>query len=767
MSALTPFYLYDIVNLEIVTSDNYDDIELFWTEIWNQGWQWFYGAKIEIIPVKVDIRTEQINVDLIGTIFPYSQIITTETEVWRDVPAGFSSQIQLWGGINSSLFFPNPDFTKIPVVEPKNGLAFSLEENQSTWAFYLGGFIEEFNPPDQAKLFPAELWGTQFLEIIPIQQIVIEQQVAEALDQRSNSSVSMTWAILGSEDNPSPQPWVWVFNQSESTANPPIVIYSPGLDITSAADYYSWHQIWYFPDKETIIFPPQETGNNLIGDYPFIFNQGHQWLASVHREKVREEILNQPEFRTVIYPSLQWFYPPVDEIIGYEWVEALNPNNKYGQQPVITVSSAIAESWNAGIPWIYRNEQGKILDTVETESELKFLEAFPWFYPFKQWIESIAIEDDNALTYYLTPGIFWYVNRVWQEAVEIILSEANSEQCFLGKIYDVQTDEIWVEKESEDVFMNLILESRQFNEPDLIIRPKFDGIFPGSQWSDQWLLLSNSTVSLFEIDLDLQTEAFSEIDLQSWEEETFEIDLGTFFSNLVYNIEAVNNQEKIKINQDSWYAKDREAVIKFGELITVIEFEKQDCAQYSDNWLSTCFWAKLNAKSLIQLEKQPVYTSIPLCNIPAFYSDRTIFQLTEEWVVIDPDLTIFEEFPDFRDWFIAENWSLLTEVEGEVFKHSPIKILWEKDSIKNVYYEPGAILLLEFVLASMENENQTESAQIRSVALLFQDRCIHFQTCELHGKLNTRSDYTFGVRYQIDPKFERENYITVDAEILI
>jgi hypothetical protein len=170
---------------------------------------------------------------------------------------------------------------------------------------------------------------------------------------------------------------------------------------------------------------------------------------------------------------------------------------------------------------------------------------------------------------------------------------------------------------------------------------------------------------------------------------------------------------------------------------------------------------------VINVDRQPVYSALPLCNIPSFFSDRTISKLTEEWIILDPDLTLFEEFPDFNDWFIAEHWSLLIETQGEVFKKSPLKVLWNKGSVKSVYYTPDADLLLEFIFSVQENLDKIQSATVRSVALLFQDRCIHFQTCELHGKLNTRSDYLFGVRYQVTPKFERKDYITVDAEILI
>ena len=167
------------------------------------------------------------------------------------------------------------------------------------------------------------------------------------------------------------------------------------------------------------------------------------------------------------------------------------------------------------------------------------------------------------------------------------------------------------------------------------------------------------------------------------------------------------------------------------------------------------------------METSSVYQRVSLCNIPNFYILRKLENYQEEWIILDPDLSLFEEFPEFKDWFDAKNWVLLLETQGRIIRDYPTTILWRGESGNNVYYSEGDILQLEFLNAILETDNRRTEGQVRSVALLFKDRCIHFQTAEHHGKLNIRSDYTFGSRYRIQPKFEAKNYITVDAKILI
>lgn len=786
LSAMIPFYHWQIVDFEIITPDNYSDSILFWIDGWNQVRQWFYSAKIEIIKAKVNAGIEP--VDLVGTLYPFFETVTHQTQIWRDIPTGLSSEIQLWGSsLNQPLSLPHSDYTKVPVLQSEDGLNFLINDKPLT-VFYFGSKISQteeilvlraynflghtefrnvLEPVYKESFIPPELWGSQFLEIVPVPILNLEQQIEEIIDQQSNSSVLISWGELGTGLQPSSQPWAWIFNHFESTEIPPITTNIPGLDIDSAADYLSWDRMWYFPSQTQIIYPPENTEDSTVGDYPFIFNQGYQWPSFLSRQKVKNNILQEPTTSLITQPSIQWFYPPVDRVVSHEWVEILNPINRTEEQPRVPLSSTIAENWNSGIAWIYQNSQGRILDRIETSSETSFIEAQPWVYSYRRWVEFVLIEEEDGLEPYSTPAVDWYVHREWQERVEVVVSEINTDQCFLGKNYNLQTSEIVTETEDLDSFLNIILRSEQTTHPDQVIRPAFAGIFPGSQWLNLWLQLEDSSVALLEIDIDFVTESFGEIDLEDWEQETLTVDLGTVFENLVYSLDKVNSQEKIDLSLHTWYSKERQAIIIPGGSVTTLRFEKNNCAQYYDNWLTTCFWAKLNNNPVINLDRQPIYSVLPLCNIPFFFSDRTISNLEEEWITLDPDLTLFEEFPNFSDWFLAENWNLLIETQGEVFKKSPLKVLWDKDNAKSVYYTPEAKLLLEFVFSVKENLDQIQSATVRSVALLFQDRCVHFQTCELHGKLNTRSDYLFGVRYQIIPKFQRENYITVDVEILI
>lgn len=786
LSALEPFHHWDIVEYEIITSDNYSKSLLFWTTTWNSDMEWFYPAKNQTITSRISSEIQPTELAG-GTLYFYLKTTTNTIETWKDIPTGLSSEIQLWGGsISRHLMLPDPGYIRVPVIQAEYGLNFLANESPLT-AFYFAGnvtkleeitvlrtynflghteFRSSLEPIYNQGYIPSELWGTQFAELIPISSQDLEHQTQTIINQESNSSVVISWGDLGTELRPSSQPWVWIFDYSVD-ANPPITINTPGLKVDSAADYLSWDQIWYFPSQTTVIFPPENQGDNIVGDYPFIFNQGYQWPSFLSRQKVKDSILSTPLFNSVTYPSIQWFYPPVDRIVSHEWVEILNPSNRLEEQPVIAVSSVVAGTWDSGIPWIYQNPSGRVLDEVSTISETSFIDAQPWAYSYRKWIELVLIEDGDDLIYNFTPGAFWYVNLQWQELIEVIVSEINTEQCFLGKIYNLKTSEIINILDDPDSFINVILRSTQFVEPEVIIRPAFGGIFPGSQWLNLWLQLTNSSVALFEIEETLTTESFGEIDLGDWHQDTLFIDLGTDFQNLVYNAEGLNRQEKIDQSKDTWYTAGKDGITKPGRLITRIGFEQSDCSRYYDNWLSTCFWAKLHKDTPGSIELQPIYSPIPLCNIPSFFSDRSISSLEEELIVVDPDLTLFEEFPDFIDWFKAENWSLLVEVQGEVFRKSPVKVVWDKENLKSIEYSPGSLLSLEFVFAIKENADQIDSARVRSVALLFQDMCIHFQTCELHGKLNTRSDYLLGVRYLIVPKFESKNYITINAEILI